>query len=163
MANKFKRNTSWLLLINDAAETALLRVAERLGNEIRKDVRKDTGELARSIKPRRVKKLHVRLATNKIQWFVEEFGRRPWRFPNMDAITRRAIRKRIVSGTQSKWYDWLTAKNKGTVFVVARSIAKRGIRARKTFSNHFERFKPFILTHFRREYTKQARDFIRPK
>lgn len=84
----------------------------------------DLWELRDSVKVRMVDRYTARVSVDKIQGFVDEFGRRPWwRMPPPDAL---------------KWWASRKLWNADLAYAVAKSIQKKGIRAKRTFSRTWE-------------------------
>lgn len=116
-------------------EEALQKTGEYLAWKLKKNVRVDTGNQAASINVAKMWRYRVFVGTNVPQAWTEEYGRKPWRFPNLDQLTWWAGRKWFHKWRKTGWYDALKSADKWTVFVIARSIARKWIPARKTYTN----------------------------
>jgi hypothetical protein len=74
---------------------------------------------------------------------VLEYGRkRNGKMPNLDAITMWVHLKLRAVG--KSFYDQLSSQEKGTVFVIARAIAKRGTKGRKVFTKLAKKYRPIL-------------------
>lgn len=116
----------------------------KLQEELRKDSY-DTGNLARSIVYRKVDDYTVEVGSALEYAAVREYGRKPGTFPNLDALVGWSARKGMITGGATQRYDDLYYKDKGTIFLIARAIATRGIEWKHTFRNVFNREKQNIL------------------
>lgn len=97
----------------------------------------DLWELRDSVKSELISNDTARVSTDKIQWFVDEFGRKPWgKMPPPDKLKWRAGRK--------LWDENLS-------YAVAKKIQRDGIKAKRTFSTTRENNKEKI-------YQKIAKD-----
>lgn len=91
----------------------------------------DLWELRDSVKSELIDPTTARVSTDKIQWFVDEFGRKPWwKMPPPDKLKGWAGRK--------LW-------NENLAFAVAKKIQRNGIKAKHTFSKTREENKEKIL------------------
>lgn len=117
-----------------------LQLKQDIQTEIRKEKFVDTGELAKSVF---VKKnmLWVVVGSDRPQAYVAEYGRKPWKFPNMNGLVGWSIRKLGLKGKKTWSYDSQPAETKGVIYLVARKIAKKGIRERKIFSRAYNPLK----------------------
>jgi len=97
----------------------------------------DLWGLKDSVKSEMVDKNTARVSTDKIQWFVDEFGRSPWwKMPPPDKL---------------KWWAWRKLWNENLAYAVAKKIQRNGIKAKRTFSKTWENNKEKI-------YQKIAKD-----
>ena len=108
----------------------------------------DTWNLARSITYELVDDWKVEVGTNLIYWLVREYWRKPWKFPPMNAIASWSARKGIIDWWVNTWYDNLDREDKSKVFLIARSIAVKGIEWKHTFEKVYEREKNNIVKIF---------------
>ena len=97
--------------------------------------------LARSINTRQVNKDEVQIWTNLEYALVREYGRKPWKFPPPQALVWRAARKGMINWWVTSRYEDLEAKDKGTIYVIARAIAQNWTPWKHTFENVMEREK----------------------
>ena len=95
----------------------------------------DTWKLAESINTQRVAENKVIVWTNLEYALVREFGRRPWKFPPLQALVPRTARKGMISWGVTARYEDLHYEDKWTIFVIARAIATRWIQWKHTFEN----------------------------
>lgn len=109
----------------------------------------DTGEILNSIFVR-VSWDRVQVWSNAIQAVIMEFGRKPLsKRPPMQAIVPRLNRKWVVSG---QTLDSLSSKDKGIVYVIAKSIGEKGIKPRKYFTDTFENNRELINNYFENRF-----------
>lgn len=108
----------------------------------------DTGALAGSVNHRLLKDWVVEVWTNLDYAVVREYWRKPWTFPPLNAIAWRAARKWMISWWVTTGYNNLHYKDKWVVFVIARSIAIRGIEGKNTFQNVYKKEKQNIINLF---------------
>ena len=123
---------------------ALMTSWEWLANKLKENVSKDTSDHARSITPELHNKNEVRVWSSRPQAFIEEDWRKPGRRPNLDALVWRAGRHWFHQASKTSPYDSLPSEARGKVFVLARSIKRKWIKAKKTYSETFEKNKNFI-------------------
>lgn len=122
----------------------------------------DTGTLASSINTKLVRSGVVEVGTNLEYALAREHGRRPWTYPNFDALAAWAGRKGIIQWATGK-YDDLHYKDKGTVFIIARSIKENGTNwewaseksGKQTFKRVLAREKSDLILLYR-QYMKHA-------
>ena len=137
-------------MINDIqkwSEKALLYCWEYLASKIQEEVSidsYDTGQLARSITYVKDEDW-VLVWTNLEYALVREYGRRPWKFPPLDALVWWTARHWMISWWVTERYDNLHYKDKGVVFIVARAIATRWIEWKHTFENVYKREEQNII------------------
>jgi hypothetical protein len=97
----------------------------------------DLWELRDSVKSEMVTKNTVRISTDKIQWFIDEFGRRPWgKMPPPDKL---------------KWWAGRKLGDENLAYAVAKSIQKKGIKAKHTFSKTLENNKQKIYDKIKKD------------
>lgn len=112
-----------------------------LESRLKERVRHDTGDLKRSITTESVSQNHVRVWSNKVQAYIEERWRKPGKFPNLNALVWWAWRHGMISWKKTQWYDSLPSKDKSVVFLIWRSIARKWIEAKWTFTKVWEQYK----------------------
>jgi len=95
-----------------------------------KDTAYDTWDYLRSINTKYVGWYKIKVWTNRIQAWIMEYWRKPWKFPNLDALVGWAWRHWFHTWWITKAYNELDSKSKGKVYVLARSISKKGIESR---------------------------------
>lgn len=137
--------------LGDKTNKALLYCGEYLQGKLREQIEVDsydTGNLARSITYRLVKDGEVEVGTNVEYATIREYGRKPGKFPNLDALVWWSARHGMITGGATKKYDDLHYKDKGVVFVIARAIALRGIKGKHTFENVYNAEKGNIIDIF---------------
>lgn len=151
MEIKFNQDT--LNRLNRAYKSALLDTAKKFVECIKAKVKEedgsDTGELVNSIWVREKGDL-VQVGSNAVQAVIMEFGRRPLqKRPPVQALTPWLKRKWIIKGGK---YEDLSSKEKGVVYVMARSIGKEGIRPRRYFSKaryeHKDELQGYFMQRF---------------
>lgn len=123
------------------SKKSLLMAWMFIESRLKERVRYDTWDLKRSITTESVSQNHIRVWSNKVQAYIEERWRKPWRFPNLNALVWRAWRRGIISGNKTQWYDALSSKEKWIVFVIGRSIARKGIEAKWTFTKVWNQYR----------------------
>lgn len=137
---------------------ALLYCAEYLQGKIREEIQVDsydTGALARSVTYRQVSDGVVEVGSALEYAPVREYGRKPGTFPNLDALVGWAARHgMLIQWGATSSYDDLYYKDKGTVFLIARAIAIRGIEGKHTFYKVYQQEKENIIKLFN-DYMKQ--------
>ena len=127
---------------------ALLYIGEYLEEKLKEQIRidsYDTWTFANSITYRLVRDWVLEVGSNLIYSVVREEWRKPWKFPPLDALVGWTARKGMISWGATSTYDNLDNKDKGTVFVIARAIAKNGIEWKHSFQKVYEREKQNIL------------------
>lgn len=135
---KFVINKDWISKKKVESNKSLLVAWIFIENKLKEKVRYDTWDLKRSITTRQIQPNLVRVWSNKVQAYIEEVWRKPWRFPNMNALVWWAWRHGMISWKKTQWYDSLTSKDKSVVFLLARAISIRWIKAKRTFSKVWE-------------------------
>lgn len=122
----------------------------------------DTGTLASSITTVLIRPGLVEVGTNLEYALAREHGRSPWTFPNFDAIAKWAWGKGITTWGVDE-YDNLSSKEKGIVFIIARSIKENGTNwtwepetsGKQTFKRVLAREKSDLIALYR-QYMKNA-------
>lgn len=117
---------------------ALLKVWMYLEQKIKKQVEKDsydTGQLARSITTQKISDEKVVVGTNLEYALIREYGRRPWKFPPLQALVGWTARKGMISWWATSKFEDLHYIDKGKIFVIARAIARNWIKGKHTFEN----------------------------
>lgn len=140
------------------ANKALLYCGEYLQGKLREQLSidsYDTGALARSVTYRLVEDGVVEVGTNLEYAAIREYGRKPGRFPNLDALVGWSARHGMITGGATQKYDELHYKDKGVIFLVARAIARRGIQGKHTFENVYEQEKDNVVKLFNDLMAKQ--------
>lgn len=130
---------------------ALLYCGEYLQGKLREQLEVDsydTGNLARSVTYRQIKDGLVEVGTNLEYAAVREYGRKPGTFPNLDALVGWTARHGMITGGASMKYDDLHYIDKGTIYVIARAIAIKGIKGKHTFEKVYEQEQDNIIKIF---------------
>lgn len=97
----------------------------------------DLWELRDSVKSEMIDANTSRVSTDKIQWFVDEFGRKPWgKMPPPDKL---------------KWRAWRKLWDENLAYAVAKKIQKNWIKAKRTFSNTRENNKQKIYNQISKD------------
>lgn len=138
--------------INDRINDSLLECWEYLQGKLVEQITIDSFDrwnLARSVNYRLVKDWFLSVGTNLDYALVREYWRRPWKLPNLNAISEWTARKGIISWWVNTWYNNLSYQDKWTVFIIARAIATRWIKWKHTFENVYQREKNNIINLFR--------------
>ena len=146
---------------DEALKKVWLVLEEAIKYELESDSY-DTGNLASSVNTKLVRSWVVEVGTNLEYALAREHGRRPWKFPNLDAMAAWAGRKGIIQGATSK-YDDLHYKDKGIVFIIARSIKENGTNwndnheksGKQTFKRVLARERSDLILLYR-QYMKHA-------
>lgn len=149
-----KINENVVRKLETAARQALLDTANFYVSLVKATIKQaqgaDTGELINSIFVRQSGDL-VQVWSKTVQAVIMEFWRRPLaKRPPMQALVPRLKRRGIVNG--SKLED-LSSKDKGIVYVMARSIGEKGIKPRKYFSETYEQNLPRLNSYFVERFT----------
>lgn len=128
--------------IQNQSDIALEKCWIYLKSKIQEQIKYDSYDLwnlARSIESRKVRPWLVEVWSALAYAPIREYGRKPWKFPPMDALVWWTARKGMISWGATARYDDLYYKDKWVVFVIARSIARKGIRWKRTFENVLNR------------------------
>ena len=134
--------------IKNDSSTALMKCWLYLEWKIKEQIQEDsydTWQLARSINTQKVNDNKVIVWTNLEYALVREFGRRPWKFPPLQALVWWTARKWMITGWATSRYEDLPNEDKWVIFVIARAIARRGIPWKHTFENVIKREKENIV------------------
>ena len=122
--------------VEKKSSNTLLKIWMHLEQKLRKEVENDsydTGQLARSINTQKISNTKVVVWSNLEYALVREYGRKPWKFPPLDALVGWTARKWMISWWATSRYDDLHYTDKGKVFLIARAIAKNGTEGKHTF------------------------------
>ena len=131
--------------INDLekkSDNALEYCGEYLQSKIQEQLKLDSYDLwnlARSVAVNKVRHWLVEVWSALVYAPIREYGRQPWKFPNLDALVCWTARKGMITWWATQRYDDLYYKDKWTIFVIARAIAKRWIKWKHTFENVLNR------------------------
>lgn len=141
-------------VINDVinkSEKALLQcwiyLEWKLKNEIQNDSY-DTGQLVRSISTQKISKDKIIVWSNLEYALVREYGRKPWRFPPLQALVWWTARKGMISWWATQRYEDLHYTDKGIIYVIARAIATRWIEWKHTFERTIKGERENIINLF---------------
>lgn len=163
--------------IEDAAFRALSRtgiVAEARVKSIIEKEAYDTGRLLRSVKStiyRSANELRLVVGTNLVYAFFVEFGRKPGKWPNLDALTAwvgRKLRRQGINARVNVTFDQLKelARTHGkpasaqqrayrlqltAIYLIGRKIATKGIRQKLIF----RRIQDGVLAYFRVQLARE--------
>lgn len=143
---KFKLNKATIKVLENASNKALLKWWVYLQSKIQGKLRKwwyDTWDLVRSIQVKSSPSIAT-VWSDRPQAFVAETWRKAWTFPNLDALVWRSRRKWMIQWRATWTYDQLDSKDRWTIFVIARSIAKKWIKWDYIFSSTLEENKEEI-------------------
>ena len=138
--------------IEKDSNKALLYCWEYLQGKLQEQIMVDSydkWDLARSINYQLIKDWVVEVWSNLFYAVVREYWRRPWTYPNFDAISHWSARKGIISWWETTPYDSLSNEDKWIVFIIARAIAVRWIEWKHTFENVYEREKANVIKIFK--------------
>lgn len=153
---KFVINQSTIKSLEKLSEKSLLLTGMKLWAEFRKNVSQDTWTLARSIVEEKSGPQQVIVWTSMVQWVIQEFGRKPWKMPPLDALVWWAGRHWFHSGSRTAKFSSLDSNSKNSIFLLARSIARKWIKPRKVFSRTFNKHKNNLILF----YSKQMKKWI---
>lgn len=134
---------------------ALLKVWMYLEQKIKQEIQKDsydTGQLARSINTQKVNDEKVVVGTNLEYALVREYGRKPWRFPPLQALVGWSARKGMITWWATSKYEDLHYTDKGKIFLIARAIARNWIQGKHTFERTINAEKDKLSTLFLKYY-----------
>lgn len=118
-----------------AEDVALSQTATTFMKLLKHKVAKDTGEHVRSIFVKKLRKGVYGIGSETPQAQIEEYGRKPWKYPPFDSLVGRTIRKLGKPGTATWTYKDQPSETKTAIYFVARKIATKGIEAKHTYSN----------------------------
>jgi len=155
-----KWNNKTLNQLETIQKNALIKTWMYLENKVKQDIKKtsyDTWDLLRSINTRLVRKDYVRVGTNRIQAWIMEYWRKPWTFPNLNALVGWAWRHWFHKWWITKSYNELDSKSRGKVYVLARSIKDNWIEARRPFRNTYDKENKKLI----KIYQKYLQDYIK--
>jgi hypothetical protein len=110
-------------------------LAEKISLQLKEDKAYDLWNLARSIDYRLVRHWLVEVWSALVYAPIVEYGRQPWKFPPLDALVGWTSRKWMIKGWPTQKYNNLHYTDKWVIYVIARSIANKGIKWRHTFQN----------------------------
>ena len=134
---------------------ALLKVWMYLEQKIKQEIQKDsydTGQLARSINTQKVSDEKVVVGTNLEYALVREYGRKPWRFPPLQALVGWSARKGMITWWATSKYEDLHYTDKGKIFLIARAIARNWIQGKHTFERTINTEKDKLSNLFLKYY-----------
>lgn len=114
-------------------------LAEKISLQLKEDKVYDLWTLARSIDYRLVKHWMVEVWSALAYAPIMEYGRKPWKFPPLDALVWWTARKWMIKGGATQKYHSLHYTDKWVIYVIARSIAEKGIKGRHTFQKVADR------------------------
>lgn len=150
--SKFVFNPQWVKTFDNKVRQWLFKAWSYLQGKrvdwLKADLAYDTGDLIWSIATEFVDSKKVRVWTNKPQWYVIEYWRKPWRFPPLDSLVWWAGRHWFIRGNKTARYNELNSKDKWSVYVLARSISRKGIKPRQTFSRVYKQNADWIINVF---------------
>lgn len=124
------------------SDNALEICWEHLKAEIQKQLfidSYDLGNLRRSVESRLVKHGVVEVWSALVYAPIREYWRQPWKFPPLQSLVGWTARKHIIKWWAMSNYEDLHYTDKWKIFVIARSIAKKGIKGKHTFQNVMDR------------------------
>lgn len=129
--------------IQNKSDAALKYCWEYLAEKISLQLKEDSYDLwtlAWSIDYRLVRHGLVEVWSALAYAPVMEYGRQPGKFPPLDSLVGWVSRKHMIpEWNATKKYDDLYYKDKGVVYVIARGIARNGIKGKHTFENVMNR------------------------
>lgn len=82
--------------------------------------------------------------------YVIEHGRKPWKYPNFDALVWWTARKWMHHGGKTAKYDDLHYKDKWIVFIIARKIMRDGTEPKHIFKKVKKREERNIISVFKK-------------
>ena len=108
----------------------------------------DTGDYIRSFYTKMKSKYKAEVGNTKWYARVIEYWRKPWTYPNFDALVGWTARKFKLPG--KTWsYDNADPRLKSKVFLVARAIMKRGIEPKEIMQKTYIKQKSKMVDIFR--------------
>lgn len=135
------------MVIKDSGE-ALMKCWEYLEWKIRDEIKidsYDTSKLADSINTKKVSDTKVIVGTNLKYALVREYGRKPWKFPPLQALVWWTARKGMISWWATAKYEDLHYTDRWVIYVIARAIATRWITGKHTFERVIDRERENII------------------
>lgn len=150
----FVLNKNWINNKKVQSNKSLIMAWLFIENRLKERVRHDTWDLKRSITTERISQNHIRVWSNKVQAYIEERGRKPGKFPNLNALVWWAWRHGMISGLKTQGYDGLSSKDKWTVFLIWRSIARKWIEARWTFTKVWNQYRSTAIWIYLNNFKK---------
>lgn len=156
MPIEVKFNKNMLDWPYEKVESELYDIAIKFTDLLKTEIKSewfDTGETYEDIFTRK-KDGAIEVGGKMTQFWIAETGRKPGKkMPPLDAMASWTARKHIHDEGEIP-YDQLSSKAKGKVYVIARSIGRKGIPAKhlltKIYKLHIERLRQLFLSHFRK-------------
>ena len=125
---------------DNALEICGEHLKKKIQEQLRADKRYDLGDLVGSIESRLVKHWLVEVWSGLVYAPVMEYGRKPWKFPPLNDLVGRTARKWMITwNVKTKYYNELYYKDRWVVFLIARAIAKKGIKGKHSFQTALDR------------------------
>ena len=134
--------------IEKDSDDALMKCWLYLEGKIRDEMQRDsydTWKLAESINTQRVSENKIVVWTNLEYALVREYGRRPWKFPPLQALVWWTARKGMITWWVTSRYEDLHYTDKGVVFLIARAIAVNWTQGKHTFEKVVKREEKNII------------------
>lgn len=128
--------------IQNQSDIALEKCWIYLKSKIQEQMKYDSYDLwnlARSIESRKVRPWLVEVWSALVYAPVMEYGRQPWKFPPLQSLVGWTARKWMIKWWPQSNYENLHYTDKGVIYVIARSIALKGIKWKHTFENVLNR------------------------
>ena len=135
---KFVLNPKFIPAIQTRSQKALMKAGLYVETMLKKAVPKDTGDLQKSIFHNLIKSNTVRVGSLSWSAYVAEEGRKPWKMPPLDALVGWTIRKKGLSGNKTQPWEKQPSETKSAVWLIARKIRDKGIKAKYIFSKTWE-------------------------
>jgi len=135
---KFVLNPKFIPAVQTRSQKALMKAGLYMETMLKKAVPKDTGDLQKSIFHDLIKSNTVRVGSLSWSAWVAEEGRKPWKMPPLDALVGWTIRKKWLSGNKTQPWEQQPRETKSAVWLIARKIRDKGIKAKYIFSKTWE-------------------------
>jgi len=120
----------------------------KMKNKAKENDKYDTGDYIRSFYSKKKWKYKVEVWNTKNYARVVEYWRKPWKYPNFDALVGRTARK-FNLWWKTKKYSQASSELKSAVFLVARSIKRKGIKPTQIMTETIIEEKPNLTKIFK--------------
>ena len=155
MAARFELNDSVFRDLLRTKTKALTRAGLALEASLKQEVTVDTWQHAQSIKTEVISPDVVHVWSTLPQAFIEEDGRKPGKWvPPLDALVWWSWRKWFHSGNLTSKFKDLDSRSRFIVWRLGKSIDRKGIKKKETYSKTFNREYKRLMDIFIKEMRK---------